>query len=206
MTRTLGDITSELKETIIEPSKQEAERILAEARAQSENIISQARQQAEDIQSQARENAGQIRAQMESDMNAAARNFMLKVQESLEGAVIAPTLKEELLRAVDSPGFLPKMLEQILTAFGRKDGEQSRIELLLPEGQKKELEAWCLKKCSQKMLSHVDIRFTDKITFGFKLGVEGSGSHFNFSDGLVEAFSEFCSPRFRQHFYPSKEK
>lgn len=206
MTRTLGDITGELKDRIIEPSKQEAERMLAEARVQSQDIISQARQQAEEILARARESAGQTRAQMESDLDTAARNFMLKVQESLEGVVIGPVLKEELRKAVDSPGFLPKMLEQILAAFGQEGGEQSRIELLLPEKQKKELEAWCLQKCNHKMLSHVDVRFTDQISFGFKLGVEGSGSHFNFSEGLVEAFSEFCSPRFRRHFYPQKEK
>jgi hypothetical protein len=51
------------------------------------------------------------------------------------------------------------------------------------------------------MQGHVDVHFSDKISFGFKLGVQGSGPQFNFSDGLVEAFVQFCSPRFRRYFY-----
>jgi vacuolar-type H+-ATPase subunit H len=206
MTRTLGDITKELKDGIIEPAKGQAEKILADAKTEAEGIKAQARRQAEETVSQAKASAGLIKKQMEADLDTGARNFLLKVQEELEASVVSPVLSEELRAAVSAPGFLPKMIEQVLAAYAKAAGEEARIELLLPEKQKKELEAWCLKKCSQKMLGRVDVHFTDQISFGFKLGLQGSGNQFNFSDGLVEALSDFCSPRFRKHFFASKEK
>ena len=68
-----------------------------------------------------------------------------------------------------------------------------------------QLETWFLQKFSENISQPLDIRFTDKISFGFKIGVAGEGNHINFSDGLVQVFSEFCSPRFRKHFFPRKE-
>jgi V/A-type H+-transporting ATPase subunit E len=206
MTRTLGDITKELKDGIIEPAKDEAAKILSEAQKEAEAIKAEAHKQAEETVSQAKTSAEQTKKQMEADMDTAARNFMLKMQESLESAVVSPVLSDEIRKTVSAPGFLPKMIEHVLEAYAKSIGQEARIELLLPEKQKKELEAWCLEKCGKRMFGHVDVHFTDKINFGFKLGVQGSGNQFNFSGGLIEAFSDFCSPRFRRHFFASKEK
>lgn len=206
MTRTLGDITKELKDGIIEPAKTEAARIVGDAKLEAEAIKAEARKQADKMVSQSKSTAELIKKQMEADMDTAARNFLLKVQEQLEASVVQPVLTEELRSAVTSPGFLPKMIEQVLAGFAKDAGEEARIELLLPEKQKKEMEAWFLDKSTRKMLGHVDVHFTDKISFGFKLGIQGTGTHFNFSDGLVEALADFCSPRFRKHFFASREK
>ena len=46
MTRTLGDITNELKEKVLSPAKEEAERMLAEARLEADRIILDAKSQA----------------------------------------------------------------------------------------------------------------------------------------------------------------
>jgi V/A-type H+-transporting ATPase subunit E len=206
MTRTLGDITKELKDGIIEPAKGQAEKILTDAKLEAEAVKAQARKQADETVSQAKASAGLIKKQMEADMDTAARNFLLKVQEELEASVVPPVLSEEIRRVAAAPGFMTRMMEQVLAAFSKTAGKEARIELLLPENQKKELEAWFLDKCSHKMLGHVDVHFTDKISFGFKLGIQGSGTHFNFSDGLAEALADFCSPRFRKHFFVPREK
>lgn len=201
MTRTLGDITKELKEGIIGPAEQEAARVLAQGQKKAEALLNQARQEAEQIKAEARQEADRNRQQMESDLEAASRNFLIKLQEKLESSVVVPVLDQEIRRAVETPGFLPSVLEEVLAAFSQAAGEEARLELLLPENRQKELEAWFLEKCSRKMQGHVDVHFSDKISFGFKLGVQGSGPQFNFSDGLVEAFAQFCSPRFRRYFY-----
>jgi vacuolar-type H+-ATPase subunit H len=200
MSRTLGDITKELRDGIIGPAQQEAARIIADGRKQAEALVSQARQEAGQITAGSRQEAERTRQQMEADLETAARNFMIKLQEELEASVVGPVLDQELRQAVEKPGFLPRVLEEVLAAFAKSAGDEARLELLLPEKSRKELEAWFLEKCSRKMQGHVDVHFTDKINFGFKLGVQGSGAQFNFSDGLTEAFAQFCSPGFRRYF------
>jgi hypothetical protein len=142
---------------------------------------------------------------MESDMNTAARNFILMVQERLEKAIVQPTIEAELKPLLNRPEFLEGMIEELITGFCRFEGEENNLEILLPEKMRDELGQWFVEKFRQKTTRPLVVHFTDKVSFGFKIGVEGTGSHFNFGEGLVEVFTEFCSPRFRKHFFTGKE-
>ena len=73
MTRTLGDITKELKDGIIGPAEQEAARVLAEGQKKAEALLDQARQEAEQIMAEARQKADRNRQQMESDLEEIGR-------------------------------------------------------------------------------------------------------------------------------------
>jgi len=205
MTRTLGDITTELTEKIISPAKTESERILREAREEAKRITTDAERDASRIREAAKREAETVLKQMETDMNTAARNFILLVQERLEKAIVRPTVEGELKPLLEDPEFLKKIIEELIVNFSRLQGEERNLEILLPEKMRDELGQWFLEKFRQKAMRHSVVHFTDKVSFGFKIGIEGTGSHFNFGEGLVEAFTEFCSPRFRRHFFAEKE-
>lgn len=205
MTRTLGDITNELKEKVLAPAKDEAERIVAEARSQADGIIQDAKKESSRIKEDARRQAEVSLRQMETDMDTAARNFILLVQERLEKAIVRPVVEEEVESALGHKDFLSKIIEILITEFSRVHGKDNRIEILLPTRHKEALEEWFVNKFLQRSASGVVVHFTDKISFGFKLGLEDTGKYFNFGEGLVEVFSEFCSPRFRKHFLASKK-
>ncbi len=205
MTRTLGDITNELKEKVLAPAKDEAERIVAEARLQADGIIQDAKKESSRIKEDARRQAEVSLRQMETDMDTAARNFILLVQERLEKAIVRPVVEEEVESALGHKDFLSKIIEILITEFSRVHGKDNRIEILLPTRHKEALEEWFVNKFLQRSASGIVVHFTDKISFGFKLGLEDTGKYFNFGEGLVEVFSEFCSPRFRKHFLASKK-
>jgi vacuolar-type H+-ATPase subunit E/Vma4 len=203
MAKTLGDITSELTEKVLAPAKTEAENILNGARADAGRIVAAAEAEAERVREAARREADNLRKQMNVDLDTAARNFLIMVEERLEKAVVDPVIEENLKPLLGDREFLAKMIEELLAGFNRQGGHEHRIEILLPEARQAELETW--QKFHDKASQPLDIRFTDKISFGFKIGVAGAGNHINFSDGLVQVFSEFCSPRFRKHFFSRKE-
>jgi len=205
MTKTLGDITNELRERILSPAKAESERILREAGDEAKRIVTDAEREGSRIQEAAKKEAETVLKQMETDMSTAARNFMLLVQERLEKAIVQPTVEAELKPLLDDPEFLKKIIEELIVGFSRFQGEERNLEILLPEKMRDELGEWFLEKFRQKAVRHLVVHFTDRVSFGFKIGVEGTGSHFNFGEGLVEAFTEFCSPRFRRHFFAGKE-
>jgi V/A-type H+-transporting ATPase subunit E len=205
MTRTLGDITNELKEKVLAPAKDEAEKIVAAARSQADSIIQDAKKEASQIKEDARRQAEVSLRQMETDMDTAARNFILLVQERLEKAIVRPVVAEEIEAALGHKDFLGKIIEILITEFSRVHGKENRIEILLPTRHKEALEEWFVNKFLQRAAGGVVVHFTDKIAFGFKLGLEDTGKYFNFGEGLVEVFSEFCSPRFRKHFLASNK-
>ncbi len=205
MMKTLGDITSELRERILLPARAESERILQEAREEAKKIVSVAEREAVHIKAAAQNEAETVRKQMETDLNTAARNFILMVQEQLEKTIVQPTVEAELKPLLEDPDFLKRILEELIAGFLRFHGEERKLEILLPEKTREKLGQWFLEKFRQKMATPVVVHFTDKFSFGFKIGLEGTGSHFNFGDGLVEAFTEFCSPRFSKYFFTVKE-
>jgi V/A-type H+-transporting ATPase subunit E len=205
MAKTLGDITSELTEKVLAPAKAEAENLLGAARAEAGSIVAAAEAEARQIREAARRDAENLKKQMNVDLDTAARNFLIMVEERLERAVVDPVIEENLKPLLSDREFLARMIEELLAGFGRTNGQEHRIEVLLPEARRAELETWFMQKFRDRASRPLDIRFTDKISFGFKIGAAGTGTHINFSDGLVQVFSEFCSPRFRKHFFAGKE-
>jgi hypothetical protein len=205
MARTLGDITSELTQKVLEPAKAEADRIRLEAQAQADAIVAAAQTEAQKIQEQTKREIQNLKKQMDVDLETASRNFLIMVEERLEKVVIDPVIEAAVKPTLDDRQFMEKMILEILAGYVAHDGKEHHIEILLPATKKSELEAWFIEKFRHKMSHPLEVRFTDKISFGFKIGVAGRGSHISFSEGLVEVFSDFCSPRFRKYFFPRKE-
>jgi V/A-type H+-transporting ATPase subunit E len=205
MAKTLGDITQELNEKVLAPAKAEAAEVVRNAREQAAAIVAEAKAAAEKVGTAAKTDAENVRKQLQVDMDTAARNFIIMVQEKLEAAVVAPVVEGEVKAALGDAGFLKGMIEILLAEFSKSQNREQPLEILLPKQNQSELEAWFLEKFRGKAAGSLTVQFTDKITFGFLIGVKGQGSHFNFSSGLVEAFSNFCSPRFRKHFFARQE-
>jgi V/A-type H+-transporting ATPase subunit E len=205
MAKTLGDITNELTQKILEPAKADAEQIIRNAESQAAKLMAEARAQADQIREAAKRDAENLKKQMDIDLETASRNFLMMVEERLEKAVVGPVIEEALKPLLSDRDFLEKMILEVLAGYTRHEGKEHTIEILLPEARKAELETWFMEKFRGRMSQPLDVRFTDKMAFGFKIGVAGEGSHVNFSEGLVEAFSQFCSPRFRKYFFARKE-
>ncbi len=205
MTKTLGDITKELTEKVLSPAKSESEQILRDAQTKAAKIIADAEKEALNTKSMAVYEAEQTFKQMEVDLKTAARNFILLLQERLEQTIAQPTVEEEIRGALEDREFLKRIIEIVLKEFTRLDGAESKVELLLPAREERELGGWFVEKFRQKALRNINVHFTDKVSFGFKVGLEDTGTHFNFGEGLIEAFSEFCSPRFRRFLFTEKE-
>jgi V/A-type H+-transporting ATPase subunit E len=205
MAKTLGDITQELNEKVLAPAKAEAEALVSNAKDQAAAIVAEAQSQAEKVLNTAKTEAESVRKQHQVDMETAARNFIIMVQEKLEAAVVSPVVEGELKAALGDADFLKRIIETLLKEFLKNKSQEQPLEILLPKQHQADLEAWFLKKFQEKAAGSLTVQFTDKITFGFHIGVKGEGAHFNFSTGMIEAFSNFCSPRFRKHFFPSEE-
>ena len=203
MAKTLGDITRELNEKVLAPAKAEAEGLVRGAGEQAASIVAEAEAEAAGIKKAALAEAENTRKQLQVDMDTAARNFIVLVQEKLESAVVVPVVESRIQEALGDNDFLKKIIEVLLTEFVKGGSQEHRLEVLLPENKQAELEAWFKERFKEKLGDSLNVQFTDKISFGLLLGESGRGAHFNFSNGLVEAFSNFCSPRFRKHFFRS---
>lgn len=204
MAKTLGEITSELTQNVLAPAKAEANIILQNAQKEAERIIAAARVEEHKIREKTKKEIENLKKQMEIDLETACRNFIIMLEERLEKAVVDPVIEAAVKPVIDDRQFLETMILEILAGYFHHIGKEHHIEVLLPSEKKKELETWFMEKFRHKISHPLDVRFTDKISFGFKIGVTGEGSHVNFSEGLIQVFSEFCSPRFRKYFFSER--
>ena len=202
MVKTLGDITQELNEKVLTPAKAEAEEIIRNAEEQAASIMAEAEAAAEKIRSDAKAEAENTLKQLHVDMDRAARDFIITVQEKLEEAVVIPVVNWEVREAMKDTAFLERIIEMLLEEFLKGGSREQQVEILLPEQAQAELEAWFNEKFRDKVDSRdLVVDFADGITFGFHVSAKRKGAYLNFSTGLVEAFGNFCSPRFREHFF-----
>ncbi len=144
-------------------------------------------------------------ADIDADLKTAARNFIILLQEKLEKTVAHTTVEEEIKKVFNDNDFLKKTIEIVLHEFSRLGGTENNIEILLPAKEKEDLSKWFIGMFHQKAFNNVNVHFTEKVSFGFKIGIQDTGKHFNFGGGMVEAFQEFCSPRFRKYFLSENE-
>ncbi len=154
MAKTLGDITQELNEKVLGPARAEADTLLRSAREHADAIVTQAEAAAEKIRAAARQDAEKVTRQMQVDMDMAARNFLIMVQERLEAAVVAPVVEGEVRAALDDAGFLKRMIEILLGEFLKGGGREQPLEVLLPEKDKADLEAWFMEKFRDRRPAH----------------------------------------------------
>ncbi len=202
MAKTLGDITQELNEKVLAPARAEAEEMVGGARKEAASIVAEAQAAAEKIRADARAEAEETMKRLHADMDRAARDFVLTVQEKLEAAVVIPVVNWEVREAMNDAAFLQRIIELFLREFLKEGLREQRVEVLLPEEKRAELEAWFNEKFRDRVDSReLEVDFSDGITFGFDVSYKRKGPYLNFSTGLVEAFGNFCSPRFREHFF-----
>ncbi len=202
MVKTLGDITQELNEKVLAPAKAEADEIVRGAEEQAAAIVAEAEAAAEKMKADARAQAENTLKQLNVDMDTAARDFIITVQEKLEAAVVIPVVNWEVKEAMNDTAFLQSMIELVLEEFLKNGAREQQIEMLLPEQKQAELEAWFIEKFRDKVDNReLVVNFADGVTFGFHISAKRKGAYLNFSSGLVEAFGNFCSPRFREHFF-----
>ncbi|MBN1364179.1 MAG: hypothetical protein JW976_05170 [Syntrophaceae bacterium] len=204
MVKTLGEITTELTQNVLEPAKAEANIILQNAHKEAEKIIAAAQLEDQKIREKTKKEIENLKKQMGIDLETACRNFIITLEERLEKVVVDPVIEEAVKPVIDDRQFLETMILEVLAGYLHRVGKEHHIEVLLPAEKKRELETWFMEKFRHKISHQLDVRFTDKISFGFKIGVAGEGSHVNFTEGLIQVFSEFCSPRFRKYFFPER--
>jgi V/A-type H+-transporting ATPase subunit E len=113
MAKTLGDITGELTEKVLGPARADAERLVAEARQEADRILTAARQEAERTREAAKQEVEALKKQMDVDMETAARNFMIMLEERIEGAVVAPVIDETFRPLLSDREFSEKMILEL---------------------------------------------------------------------------------------------
>jgi V/A-type H+/Na+-transporting ATPase subunit E len=191
----LQGLIEKIKSEGIEKAKEEAAGIISKAKEEAAGIISKAKEESEEIKKTGHRQAEAKQAKAEKAVNQAVRDVILNVRQKIQ-AIFDRVLKEQVSQSLS-----PENMAQIIKSFvdSWKEDKKQGLEVLINKQDKDKLKAALFSGVKKEAQKEIDIKITQNINKGFRVGLKGEHTHYDFSDeSITEALKEFLSPEIRE--------
>lgn len=183
MAETIEAFVDKLQADGVEAGREAAEKIRAEAEQHRQQLIHEAQARAKEIVEEADAESQRIRAKAETELELAARDTVIRLQETLNRAlqgVLAATAGEVLRDAE----FLRELLRDIVMQYVRADIEGTGlITINVSEEMRRELVPWAIQAL------HQDIAGSGTVV-DLHGALAGAGFEYKVTDGTFEVTAE----------------
>ncbi len=192
----IRELTEKLLKEGVGKGEAEAARIVADAKKVADAILAEAKKNGEEVIAKARSGAEEFRAKTESELRLSATQAMSAFKQALATAVTAKIVQESVGPSLMDPGTVAGFVRTIFENWRATEGRSVDLICLLPEARRSEFEA-----AAQKALSHVlgqglDVRFSDRIKGGFRIGPKDGSFVVSLTDEDFKSFFQaYLRPR-----------
>jgi V/A-type H+-transporting ATPase subunit E len=206
MVETIESFVERLQQEGVDAGREQAKQLLDEVRTQADQILADARKQAEEIVGKAKDDAERTLAQGKDELALAARDAMLRLQEttsktldSLLRAAAENTLKDEK--------FFERLLHDVAVQYAEKDAVRDwPVVITVDEEMLEVATRWAIAE----MTARDGEDWRSRIDLHGRL--KSAGFEYTAVDGTVEVtpesiasvLSEMISPRLRKVIESSK--
>lgn len=186
-------MTDKLYNEGLAKGKQDADNLLEKARAQAAEIVEKAKEEAAAIVAAARREADDTKVRVVGDVKMASTQTMAALRQQIEQMIEAKVIGAKVDDTMGDKQFMGKLLETVVGAFAK--GNQSSLDVMLPESMKKDLDAFVANNISKELSKGLSFSFTDAIEGGFRIAPKGEGYFIDFSDDAFKALlGEYLRP------------
>lgn len=186
MENRLDILTQKLYSEGVDKAKAEAAKILADARKEAEKALADAEAKAQEIKARARAEAEDLKKKAESEMALSARQALTALKQSVAG-LISGEVAGNLARAgFEDKKFVQELLVSVIKKWDVSAGNLD-LDVVLPEKEKKEFEAFIGSKYKELLDKGVEIKVGGQKE-GFVIRPREGGYQIAFSEALFEAF------------------
>lgn len=141
MENKLEQLTRKLYDEGLEKGRAEADRVLAEARKEAERIVAEAHAEADSIVRKAQAKAEDVGKNTMTEIALAGRQAVAKIKSEIASLIVARTTSEGVKKASLDPDFIREMLLAVARNWNGAEGGKVELEALLPEAERKTLDA-----------------------------------------------------------------
>jgi len=200
MADTIESFVAKLQADGVETGKAEAEKITAEATVQAERIVADAKAEAEKILAGAQADADGLLARGRTELDLAARDTTLKLNEALSGA-LTRIVGEAVAKPMADPEFLGKLLHEVVLTYVKGLADRDEVMTInVPEALQDQLTDWALREIGQGAIEGA------RGSVDLKAALAGAGFEYTVSGATVEvtpesvttALTEMLTPRLRE--------
>lgn len=182
----LQELTQKLYNDGLEKGRSQAEALLAEAREQADKIVADARAQAESLVKAAEKRSNDIEKNTMTEIALAGRQAVAKIKSELTESVVLKSTEKAVKESVLDAAFVKEMLLTVAKNWSASASEIS-LDALLPESQKKTLDAKMKAAAGELLLAGVEVGYSADVKSGFKVGPKSGGYYISFTEESFEA-------------------
>jgi vacuolar-type H+-ATPase subunit H len=200
MAESIETFVAKLQNDGVEAGRQEAESIVSGAKTEAETIVADAQSQADKIIAQATTDAENLLSRGQTELSLAARDAMLRLQETLSKSLQA-ILRYQAGENLQDVGFLGKVLHELILLYAKDElASQGGITFNVSPELRQQLVDWALKEIGQDRLDdigvHMDLQGT-LASAGFEYSAAGATVEVTL-DSVVETLTSLVSPDLRK--------
>jgi V/A-type H+-transporting ATPase subunit E len=195
MENKLQELTNKIYAEGVEEGKAKAQELIKEAEAGSAEILSKAKEEAVKIISEAKNQAEELKNKTDSEIILSGKQAISALKQQIQEMITAKALDKDISSSLEDPKNITELILAAVKNWKSHSGENPRLELLLPESQRKKLDSLVKSKIQKTLSKGLTIEFSKSIKGGFQIGPEKESYKISLTD---EDFREF----FRQYLRP----
>ncbi|MFH1790423.1 MAG: hypothetical protein ABH885_00350 [Candidatus Omnitrophota bacterium] len=192
MNMDLSGIIEKIKKEGVAEAEQEAQGIIGQARQKAGVIVKDAEGKKNEIIKEAKGQADVFRESSERAIRQAARDVVLALRERVTD-FFDRIVKNKVSEAL-TPDVLQEAIIKMVRNFARD--KSCDVEVLLNEADRQKIEKALFDELKKEAKARLELRGYKGIEKGFRIGVKGEDSYFDFTDeGIAEALKAHLNPK-----------
>lgn len=184
----LRELTDRIYTEGVARARTEAEQILDEARREAERLTAEATRDVARVREEARQEAAQLRENTASELRLSARQAVADLKQRVSGLIAARLLSEPLQDALGDAEFLQNIIQTAMSNWKPDSQTGPDLQLLLPEKERGQLDAYIAGKSNELLAKGLHIRFDERLADGFRIGPADGSFVVSFSGEDFERF------------------
>lgn len=202
MNEKIAVLTQKLYQEGVEKGEARANEIIAEAETESQSIIAEARARANEIIEDANLSAEETRRNVDAELRLSAAQALDHFKQQLQDSVVANMIDDAVAESLADTRTVTDLIRTCVERWADTADRNPDLLALVPESKHEELEASV--KCAVSEILHrgIEVRSSDTMRNGFRVGPRNGGFVVSFTDDdFREFFKDFAKPRARKYLF-----
>lgn len=201
----LQELTEKIYQEGVNKANEEAERILAEAKKDAASLVASAKKEAESLKKTAEKEAEELKKNSLNELQLSARQALSDLKQKVVALIETKAIRPETKTAFEEAAFTKEVIQAAVKNWNPGSGDAVRLEVVLPKDKQKEMETYFQAKARDLLDGGLELRFSEKLKGGFKIGPREGGYTVSFSDEDFEHFFQaYLRPRLIELLFQEK--
>lgn len=190
MENKLLELTKKIYSEGIEKAKTDADLIVQDAQKSAEDIIRTAQTEASEIIKKAEFASTEIKRNTESEIKMASKQAINRLKQQVVEQITASSIEMPVKEVMKDKEFVGSLILKLASCF------DTDIQLVLPESDKKQMEAFFSEKMKSELNKGISLDFDSSMKSGFKISPKHESYFISFTDeDFASYFKGFMRPK-----------